>query len=273
MICATHEGTIKILKKQIRCEKLGWIITHKHNIPIGENVKYYNPKISFDGDYFWFSISAEYNVINNNLKIKKTEPIGIDLGLKTLAVCSNGIICNKPNIVKEKKKLKKIQKHVAKYYNNIINNPNQMITKSDNIIKSKNLLKLESKIRKIYKRINNKLNTNIHEFTKSIIKLNPQAIIIEDLDINKMLKNKYLSEQIHEAKFFEFRRQLEYKCKWNNINLIIADRWYPSSKICSNCGHKKTKLSLSERTYICENCGNIIDRDLNAAINLKKLAI
>jgi putative transposase len=114
--------------------------------------------------------------------------------------------------------------------------------------------------------------TNIHEFTSSIIKLNPQAIIIEDLNVNGMRKNKYLSEKINEAKFYEIRRQLTYKCEWNNIELIIADRWYPSSKICSFCGHKKDKLSLSERTYVCEKCGCIIDRDYNASLNLKYLA-
>ena len=88
-----------------------------------------------------------------------------------------------------------------------------------------------------------------------------------------MLKNKHLSEKIKEAKFYEIRRQLEYKCKWNNIELIIADRFYPSSKICSYCGNKKTKLSLSERTYVCEECGAIIDRDFNASLNLKHLAM
>lgn len=88
-----------------------------------------------------------------------------------------------------------------------------------------------------------------------------------------MKKNKYLSEKINEAKFYEFRRQLEYKCKWNNINLIIADRWYPSSKLCSNCGNKKDKLSLSERIYVCEECGCVIGRDYNASLNLKYLAM
>ena len=121
-------------------------------------------------------------------------------------------------------------------------------------------------------RINNVLTTNIHEFTTKLVKLNPETIVIEDLNVSGMLKNKHISEKVKEAKFYEIRRQLEYKCKWNNINLIIADRWYPSSKICSCCGNKKEKLSLSERIYKCEKCGLVIDRDYNASLNLKKLA-
>lgn len=276
MSCATHEGTTIIERKRIRCEKLGWIPCHKHNIPIGENVKYYNHKLSFDGDNFWFSVSVEVfgNDNNENSTDKsKTEPIGIDLGIKTLATCSNGIKCIKPNIKKDKKKLKRLQKQASRHYQEMIDISKRTKTKFSQLPKSKNLLKLESEIRKIYRRINNKCMTNIHEFTSSIVKLNPQAVIIEDLNVDGMRKNKYLSEKINEAKFYEIRRQLTYKCDWNNIELIIADRWYPSSKICSSCGHKKDKLSLSERTYVCEKCGCIIDRDYNASLNLKYLAL
>ena len=199
--------------------------------------------------------------------------VGIDLGIKTLATCSNGIKCIKPNIKKDKKKLKRLQKQASRHYQEMIDISKRTKTKFSQLPKSKNLLKLESEIRKTYRRINNKCMTNIHEFTSSIVKLNPQAVIIEDLNVDGMRKNKYLSEKINEAKFYEIRRQLTYKCDWNNIELIIADRWYPSSKICSSCGHKKDKLSLSERTYVCEKCGCIIDRDYNASLNLKYLAL
>lgn len=139
--------------------------------------------------------------------------------------------------------------------------------------KSKNMLKLESQIRQQYRKINNILTTNIHTITKELVNMNPSAIVIEDLNVSGMRKNKHLSEKVDEAKFYEFRRQLEYKCKWHGVDLIIADRWYPSSKICSCCGHKKDKLSLSERTYVCEECGCVIDRDFNASMNLKYLAM
>lgn len=272
MSCATHEGTTIIERKRIRCEKLGWIKSHKHNIPIGENVKYLNHKLSFDGDNFWFSVSVEIDDYNNDNK-DKTDPIGIDLGIKTLATCSNGKTFQKANIKKEKKKLKRLQKKVSRYYQKMIDESKKTKTKFDKLPKSKNLLKLESQIRNIYRRIDNKLTTNIHTITKQLIDENPSAIVIEDLNVSGMRKNKHLSEKINEAKFYEFRRQLEYKCKWYGIDLIVADRWYPSSKICSRCGNKKVKLSLSERTYVCQECGCIIDRDYNASLNLKYLAL
>ena len=272
MSCATHEGTTIIEKKRIRCEKLGWIASHKHNIPIGENIKYFNPKLSFDGDNFWFSVSVEVDDYNNNDK-EKTEPIGIDLGIKTLAVCSNGKSYKKSNIKKHKKKLKRLQRKVSRQYQKMLDESKETKVKFSEIHKSKNLLKLESNIRKEYRKINNILTTNIHTITSELVKLNPSSIVIEDLNVKGMMKNKHLSEKIKEAKFYEFRRQLEYKCKWNNVNLIIADRWYPSSKLCSACGNKKDKLSLSERTYICKECGCVIDRDYNASLNLKYLAM
>ena len=272
MSCATHEGTTIIERKRIRCEKLGWIASHKHNIPIGEDVKYYNPKLSFDGDNFWFSVSVEINNYYDNDK-EKTEPIGIDLGIKTLAVCSNGKSYKKPNIKKHKKKLKRLQRKVSRQYQKMLDESKETKVKFSEIHKSKNLLKLESNIRKEYRKINSILTTNIHTITSELVKLNPSSIVIEDLNVKGMMKNKHLSEKIKEAKFYEFRRQLEYKCKWNNVNLIIADRWYPSSKLCSSCGNRKKKLSLKERIYVCEECGCVIDRDYNASLNLKYLAM
>ena len=272
MSCATHEGTTIIERKRIRCEKLGWIASHKHNIPIGEDVKYYNPKLSFDGDNFWFSVSVEIDDYNNNDK-EKTEPIGIDLGLKTLATCSNGKSYKKPNINKYKKRLKRLERQVSRQYQKMLDESKRTKIKFSQLYKSKNLLKLESKIRKEYRKINNILTTNIHTITSELVKLNPSSIVIEDLNVEGMRKNKHISEKINESKFYEFRKQLEYKCEWNNINLIIADRWYPSSKLCSSCGNKKDKLSLSERTYVCEKCGCVIDRDYNASLNLKYLAM
>jgi len=272
MKCATHEGTLKITSDKIRLEKLGWIkLAQKNRIPIGNNVKYYNPKIEYDGIDFWASVSVE--IIDNQDNDKtKTDVIGIDLGIKTLATCSNGIINQKPNINKIKKKFKRLQRRASRYYQKMIEKSRQMKIKFVQLSKSKNLLKLEKEIKKLYININNILTTNIHIFTTSLIKLNPKTIVIEDLNVKGMMKNKHLSRSVAEAKFYEIRRQLQYKCQWNNIKLIFADRWFPSSKLCSECGHKKDKLSLSERTYICEECGIVIDRDLNASINLKNLA-
>lgn len=203
-------------------------------------------------------------------KIQISLNMGVDLGIKKLAVCSNKQVFKKPNVKKYNKRIRRLSRRASKHYKNILKTKN----KSNKIeYKSKNLLKLESKIRKDYRRINNILTTNIHTITKTLIKENPKNIVIENLSVRNMMKNKYLSSKLMEAKFYEFRRQLEYKCKWYGVDLIIADRWYPSSKICSCCSNKKKILKLSERTYKCEKCGLIIDRDYNAALNLRNLAL
>ena len=266
-------ASIKIKSiKRIKLEKLGWIRTVKGRIPVGNDIKYSNPALEYDGIDFWFSVGVE--IIDNQDNDKpKTEAIGIDLGIKQLGTCSNEMKLDKPDIKKQKKKLKRLQKQASRHYQKMIEESKRTKIKFSQIPKSKNLLKLEKEIKKLHIRINNTLTTNIHEFTTKLIKLNPEAIVIEDLNVIGMMKNKHLSEKVKEAKFYEIRRQLEYKSKWNNVNLILADRWYASSKICSECGNKKDKLSLSERIYICEECSCIIDRDMNAALNLKKLAI
>ena len=269
MSCATHEGTTVIEQRKIRCEKLGWIPCHKHNIPMGDNIKYYNYKLSYDGINFWFSVGVELE--DNNSDNKKSEPIGIDLGIKTLATCSNGKKFNRVNIKKLEKRLKRLQRRVSKQYDKMIKISKETKTKFHKLQKSNNMIKLETKILKLQQHISNIRNNNIHEITSSLMKLNPSHIIIEDLNIRGMMKNRHLSRVITDCSFYEIRRQLEYKCKWKGIELVIADRWFPSSKLCSCCGHKKVKLSLSERTYICDECGLTIDRDLNASINLKNL--
>jgi len=272
MKCATHEGTIKFTSDKVRLEKLGWIkLAQKNYVPYGENIKYINPKVEFDKINYWVSVGVEIIDSQDNDKLK-TEAIGIDLGIKTLAVCSNELKLEKPDIKTQKKKLKRLQRKVSRHYQKIIDESKKTKVKFSEIKKSNNLLKLEKEINKVYQKITNMLTTNIHMFTTKLIKLNPEAIVIEDLNVSGMRKNKHLSEKINEAKFYEIRRQLEYKSKWNNINLIIADRWFPSSKTCSCCGYKKDKLSLSERTYVCEECGLIIDRDYNASLNLRNLA-
>jgi putative transposase len=102
------------------------------------------------------------------------------------------------------------------------------------------------------------------------VKTKPSRVVMETLNIKGMMKNKHLAKAIAKQGLYEFKRQLKYKCEFYGIEFVEADKWYPSSKICSECGHKKTKLSLSERTYICEECGAVIDRDFNASINLSR---
>jgi len=256
--------------KKVRLETIGWMkIADKKNI-IPKNTqkntqnntqKYLNPRISFDGINFWLSIGCVLE--NKQNQNPQTEPIGIDLGIKTLMVCSNKMEVKRVKTKKENKKLKRLQRRASKFY---------LLMKAKLIERSKNLLKLENQVRKQYHRITNVRKNNIHQTTTKLVKLNPKAIVIEDLNVKGMMKNKHLSKAIADCSFYEIRRQLEYKCEWNGINLIIADRWFPSSKTCSHCGYKKPKLSLSERMFKCECCNYEIDRDYNASINLRNLA-
>lgn len=251
---------IKFDNYKVRLESIGWVKMAENIIP--NNVKYLNPRISYDGIKFWLSIGCVVEDITNNLP--KTEPIGIDMGVKTLMVCSNRMNFNRVNTKKERKKLKRLQRRASRYYDKMM--------KAKSFDKSKNLLKLEALILKQHQRITNIRKNNIHQATTKLVKLNPKAIVVEDLNVKGMMKNKHLSEKIADCSFYEIYRQLEYKCRWNNIEFIVADRWFASSKICNHCGYKKPKLSLSERVYECECCGNTIDRDYNASLNLRDLA-
>lgn len=245
--------------KLVMLEKIGRIKTNEQ-IEIG--VKYYNPRISYDGKYWYLSVGIEKEYDKQELT---DISLGIDLGLKNLAVLSNGTIyknINKSQKVKKiEKKLKRLQRKVSKKYENN--------KKGSNYYKTNNIKKIEKQIKLTHRRLANIRNNYLHQITTAIVKTKPSRIVIEDLNVRDMLKNKYLSNQIGKMGFYEFRRQLEYKCKMNGIELVVADRWYPSSKICSCCGLIKKDLKLSDRTYNCE-CGLSIDRDLNASINLSK---
>ena len=144
-------------------------------------------------------------------------------------------------------------------------------TKSRDIPKSKNMLKRESKLRKTYRKISNIKKNERYHIANEIIKKNPRAVVMEGLNVTGMLKNRFLAASIHNSGFYEFRILMQEKCEVNDINFIVADQWFPSSKKCSCCGNIKRDLKLSDRTYRCDACGAVIDRDINAAINLRDL--
>ena len=134
--------------------------------------------------------------------------------------------------------------------------------------KTNNIVKQEKELLKVTRRLTNIRNDYLHQTTSEIVNRKPKFICIEDLNVSGMMKNKHLSKAVQQQGFYGFRRQLTYKCEDNGIQLIIADRFYPSSKLCSCCGNIKKDLKLSDRVYKCA-CGNIIDRDFQAALNLK----
>lgn len=225
--------------------------------------KYTRPTVSFDGKYWYLSVGVEKEKPNNELT---NEVIGIDVGIKDLAICSNGMVfknINKTKVVKKiEKKLRRLQRKVSNKY--------EKNKKGGSYHKTSNIIKLEKQIRLIHRRLNGIRKNHLHQATNQIVKTKPSKVVMETLNINGMLKNKHLSKAIQKQNLYEFKRQMKYKCKFNSIDFVEADKWYPSSKTCSECGNVKKKLSLSERTYICEDCGCIIDRDLNAAINLSR---
>ena len=145
-----------------------------------------------------------------------------------------------------------------------------MNKKGESYCKTSNIIKLEKQLLKVNHRLTNIRHNYLHYVTTEIVNREPMFITMEDLNVNGMMKNKHLTKSVQQQNFYEFYRQMKYKCLWNNIKFIEADRWYPSSKMCSNCGCVKEQLKLSERKYVCQKCGTAIDRDLNASINLMK---
>ncbi|AYF53608.1 transposase [Clostridium novyi] len=256
---------LKVKTKLVNIEKVGWIKT-KEQIPI--NVKYTNPRISFDGKYWYLSVGIE----KENPTIGLTdESIGIDMGIKDLAICSNGMTFKNINKSKEIKRLKKVlkrkQRKVSRKYD-----MNKIIRGGENrcqFKKTNNIIKLEKEIRLLHRRLRNIRSNHIHQATNKIVKTKPSRVVMETLNIKGMLKNKHLSKAISEQCLYDFKVKMEYKCKLYGIEFIEADKWYPSSKTCSCCGAIKKDLKLSHRVYKC-NCGLVIDRDLNASINLSR---
>ncbi|WP_027400221.1 RNA-guided endonuclease InsQ/TnpB family protein [Anaerovorax odorimutans] len=248
-------------KKQNK-QKINWIkLAEKKRIPT--NCKYTNPRITFDGLNWWISVGIEYE--NSNV-IPTNQGVGIDLGIKDLAICSDGNTyknINKTSIIKKlKRKERRLQRSISRKY--IQNKKGEKYCKTSNNIKS------EKELLKIKKRLTNIRHNYLHQTTTEIINRKPMFIVLEDLAVMNMMKNKHLSKAIQEQCLYEFYRQIQYKSEWNNIKFIEADRYFPSSKTCSECGYINKNLKLSDRIYICPECGNKIDRDYQASLNLEK---
>lgn len=197
--------------------------------------------------------------------IPSNEGIGIDLGIKDLAICSDK---HKYQNINKTQKIKKLEKRKRRLQRSV-SRKYEKNKKGESYCKTSNIIKREKELLKLNHRLTNIRQNYLHQTTSEIIKREPSFICIEDLNVKGMMKNKHLSKAIQQQKLYEFRRQIEYKSAWNNIKVIIADRFFPSSKLCSCCGNIKKDLKLSDRIYKCK-CGNIIDRDYQASLNLKR---
>lgn len=258
-----------------RGERLGFVKTTQPLPRLPKGSHYKNPRISFDGKYWYLSFSYEVP----DISVELTDlVIGVDLGVKTLATLSTGEFIK--NIYKSRrvkqleKQLRREQRHLArqlqantKGYLTTENGGRKPIYKRPLELCS-NIQETKRKIKIIYRKLHSIRMNHIHQTTSYIVKQLPKGIVIEDLNVKGMMKNRHLSKHIKDAMFYEFRRQLEYKCLEYGIQLVVANRFYPSSKTCSYCGCIKSKLNLNERTYKCDSCGIKKDRDLNAAENL-----
>ena len=266
------------IRNGMSSEKIGNLKLSRTLPKCPEGTHYANPVIYYDNvKNKWYLTLA----VPKRIKSKKTkgEVVGIDLGIKDTAITSYGKVYKNINytrkVKKLERKLKKLQRRVYKLIQNNIDHykigpkGGRVPVFKKPLSECKNYQKVLYEFKAINYKLNGIRNNFTHQMTHEIVsRLETRAIIIEDLNVSGMMKNHHLAKSIKNQRFYEIRRQLTYKSEEEGIELIAADRFYPSSKICSHCGHKKLDLKLSDRTYICDNCGTIIDRDLNAAINL-----
>ena len=265
MFTSTHVKIAKITTKTTRNKrKLNWVkLSEKNRIPFVDT--YLNPRVIFDGLHWYVSVGVEHP--DDSVPVPANGGIGIDLGIKELAVCSDGHTygnINRTDRVKrlEKQKRRK-QRQISRKY--------LMNKQGDNYVETKNIIKAERKLLKLNHKLTNIRRDNIHKVTTEIVKREPSFIVLEDLNVTGMIKNKHLSKTIQQQNFYRFRELLTYKAERAGIKLVIADRFYPSSKTCSHCGSIKSDLKLSDRVFKCNSCGLEIDRDLNASLNLCRL--
>ena len=244
---------LKAKHKTVLIEKVGWIKTAEQ-LPMG--CKYYNPRVKFDGKYWYLTVGIDVEQPKIELGHRT---IGIDVGIKELAVTSDGVFYKNINktttVKKEEKRLKRLQRQASKKY-------------KKRTPKSSNLIKLENKIRRKHRRLANIRTNYIHQVSSEIVKTKPSRIVMEDLNISGMMKNRHLAKAVANQKLSEFKFMMMYKCEKYGIKFIEAGRWFPSSKTCHSCGLINKNLKLSDRMYHCE-CGNVCDRDLNASYNLR----
>lgn len=250
-----HKIMIPTLK-HVKLKEFGYL-------PVGLNAS--SGTVSYEAGRFYVSVlvdMTELRYVN-----PQGNPLGIDLGLKAIAILSDGTKYKNINktaaIRRLKKKLRREQRRLSRKLENKKKRGEKSATYFANI--SKNVLKVQ----KLYHRLTSIRTNYINQVINDIVKREPSYIAIENLNVKGMMKNRHLAKAVAECKFYEFRTNLIAKCHERGIEIRIANRFYPSSKICHACGHVKHDLKLSERTYVCSECGNVIDRDYQAALNLR----
>ena len=254
----------------VAIEKIGKVrYNTDFELPFGKGHKFTNPRISKSGGKWMLS----FGMMCESQALQLTDvSMGIDLGLKDLAVAE----FNEEQIVfhniNKSRKIRKLNRKIIRTQRSISRKYNRNKV-GNKFVKTNNIMKEEDKLRKLYAHVSNIRMNYIHQTTHFLVSKLPRRVIMEDRDIVDMMKNKHLSKAIKEQCFHEFIRQMRYKCEWRGIEFVQANRFYPSSKTCSCCGNIKRDLKLKDRVYKCDVCGLVIDRDYNAAINLSRYTV
>jgi len=236
------------------------------DLPKGKGHKFTNPRVSYRNGKWMLSFGMERE---NQAPDLTDKAMGIDLGVKDLITAAYGdeqIVFHNINKSKRMRYLNRQLVHTKR----AISRKYEVNRQGNKYVKTNNIMREEEKARKLYQRITNIRQNYIHQTTHSLVSRLPYRVVMEDLNVHGMMKNRHLAKAIGEQCFAEVIRQMQYKCEDRGIEFVQADRFYPSSKTCSHCGCVKHNLKLSERTFVCEECGAVIDRDYNAAINLMR---
>ena len=260
-------------RHRIKIPTLGWVkLKEKGYIPTNYNTHIIKSgTVSYKAGKYYVSVLVEEQECGKPLL--NNFGIGIDLGIKDFAICSNGNTyknINKTNQVKKlQKKLKREQRSLSRKYEDY-----KKLNKNEREVATRqNIQKQKLKVQRLHHRLDNMRTDYINKVISELVKTKPMWITIEDLNVKGMMKNRRLSKAIAQQKFFEFRIKLQNKCNELGVELRVVNRFYPSSKTCHNCGCIKSDLKLSDRTYICPECGYVEDRDLNASLNLRDCQI
>lgn len=267
---------IKFTSSKVKLEKissslkenrqiLNWInLAEKDRIPL--NVKYYNPRVIFDGYNFYLTVGLEDKDYPSKTKQieKESNPIGLDLNINSFVTSSNDVYKN----INSTRKIKNLTRRLKRYQRSISKKIEYSKRYKIKLSTCKNFIKQKKQIYNIYSKLRNIRENSYYQISHLILSKNPKYIVIEDLDVKSMYKNKRIASLLQVTGFRKFVNILENISSKYNIPIKKVDRYYPSSKMCSSCSHIKEKLSLSTRTYICSSCGLSLNRDLNASINL-----
>lgn len=261
---------LKVFENSVQIPSIGIVkCKHCHYLTRGRDdeylssIQYHNPHIKFDGKYWFLSFGVEVDLIPDKVS---DEVVGIDIGIKNTVYTSNGM--SKENI-NHSRKVKLLERR-KKILQRKVARKRRLNDNVKDKAKTKNIKKLERKIRLIDRKLHYIREDYNQTITNEIIHMYPKRIMLEDLAVKNMMKNKHLAKSIQEQQFYRIRQLLVEKAKNTlAVQIGVVDRFYPSSKKCSRCGNIKKDLKLSDRIYVCANCGLVIDRDYNASLNIR----